>query len=211
MRSRQWFEEFEKHLMKDERPSVYFNAMMDGGLFPTHHPFGWLYKLRGLPQRADYHPEGDVWAHTMLVVDNAAKSREQSKDARALMWAALLHDIGKQATFCIRKGRVTAYDHDKEGAPMAEAFLRECGCGPPLVSRVAVLVRWHMQALFIVKDLPFADLEGMAAQADTDELALLVLADRLGRGQTKREEIEAEKQNVRIFVEKSSAYIAGRK
>lgn len=91
----------------------------------------------------------------MLVTNNAAQVKVKSKDPRALMWAALLHDVGKKPTTRVRKGRITAYDHDKVGREMAERFLRECGQDEAFVRKVGALVRWHMQALYAAKQLPF--------------------------------------------------------
>ncbi len=69
-------------------------------------------------QSPQHHPEGSVWNHTLLVVDEAAKIKEQSADPRTFMWAALLHDLGKPSTTMRRKSKITSYDHDKVGAQL---------------------------------------------------------------------------------------------
>lgn len=68
------FAEFDAHLMEDEKPSVYFRALVDGGAFPRQPPFSMLADLIGLEQSPEHHPEGDVWTHTLLVTDNAAQA-----------------------------------------------------------------------------------------------------------------------------------------
>lgn len=205
--NKHWFQEFNEHLMNDDRPSEYFEKLASKGEFPEQHPFGWLLKLADVVQNPKFHPEGSVWNHTMLVVDNAAKHKHRSKNERALMWAALLHDLGKIPATKVRKGRITAYDHDKMGRGMAKEFLMLCGCDAEFVERVGSLVRWHMQSLFVVRNLPFANLKGMTAEVDIAEIGLLALSDRLGRGQETREEEAAEYENVLRFMQKSQDYV----
>jgi len=147
----------------------------------------------------------NVWNHTMLVIDEAAKVKSKSSDSRAFMWAALLHDIGKPDTTRIRKGKITSYEHDKLGAKMSKEFLEqfksnvENNVDDKFIEKVASLVRWHMQILFVVKSLPFADINRMKEQAPVCDIALLGLCDRLGRTGANREEEE----NIRIFLEKT--------
>ena len=62
------------------------------------HPL--LFALTSCPQGPASHPEGDVWEHTLLVVDQAARLQTSSAHPEALMLAALLHDLGKPATTC---------------------------------------------------------------------------------------------------------------
>lgn len=200
------FLEFEKHLMADEKPSVYFNELVNKEAFPAQYPFTLLTDLIGLEQSPVHHPEGDVWNHTMLVVDNAAQMQRLSKQPRALMWAALLHDIGKKETTKLRKGRITAYDHDTAGQRLAVSFLQECGQSDEFAEQVGVLVRWHMQALYATKNLPFYNPKAMNAQTDVNEVALLCLSDRLGRGPVTAAQLEREQQQIASFVKKSLKY-----
>jgi len=206
----QWFEAFETHLMGDDKPSAYFNALLHKGTFPKHHPFDRLSVLKDVPQSPVHHPEGDVWNHTMHVVDIAAGKRHESRDARVFMWAALLHDLGKEPTTRRRRGRITAYDHDKAGAKLARKFLDACGCEPAFTDAVVALVRWHMQVLFVVKDLPFADLPAMMRDVTPDEIALLALCDRMGRGELPREKVELEHGHIAAFLERCEGHMAPR-
>ena len=122
-----------------------------------------LRRLKDTPQSPVHHPEGNVWNHTMLVVDEAAKRRAESRCPAALMWAALLHDIGKPDTTRVRRGKITSYDHDKVGAELARRFLSGFSMEPAMIDRVCALVRSHMQVLFAAKGLPFGDAAGMKA------------------------------------------------
>ncbi len=202
-----WFAEFNKHLMNDDMPSVYFNALAEENLFPSEHPFCLLIDLKKVEQSPIHHPEGNVWNHTMHVIDNAADRKHLSKEPEIFMWAALLHDLGKAVTTKRRNGKITAYGHDKKGQAIARDFLRQCGRPESFVEKASLLVRWHMQALFVLNHLPFANLEKMTAQADVNEVALLALCDRLGRGDTSQKTVLAEKKNILRFIEKCKEYI----
>lgn len=151
------------------------------------------------PQSPVHHPEGNVWNHTMLVVDRAAARKGYSASPRAFMWAALLHDIGKPDTTKKRRGRITAYDHDKVGAELTRTLLMKASCESKLLETVVGLVRYHMQPLYVVKGLPFQDIAGMKAATSVVEVALLSYCDRLGRGSADQ---RAEARDIMIFLEK---------
>lgn len=195
------FEALERHLMEDSRPSEYFKGLDEAGAL-REHPFSMLLHLKDAEQSPEHHPEGNVWNHTMLVIDEAAKAKEKSSNPRVFMWAALLHDLGKPGTTRVRKGRITSYDHDKLGAKLAFDFLSPFVNDTAFVEKVCALVRWHMQILFVVKDLPFADIPAMKSQTSIDDVALLGLCDRLGRLNPDREK---EQRNVEAFLEKCRA------
>ena len=169
------YAEINKHLLEDEKPSVYLNEAFYTPLF-QERPFDMLYKLKETEQSPIHHPERNVWNHTLLVTDEAARVKQKSKNQAVLMWAALLHDIGKPATSKCMKGRITAYDHDKVGAGLAEVFLRSFTDDEKFVNEVSQLIKYHMQILFVVKDLPFADIDGLKLNTDIKELALLGLS-----------------------------------
>lgn len=191
------FEEVDSHLLKDRKPSVYLNELYEKPVF-GQQPWKMLKLLGETLQSPSHHPEGDVWNHTMLVVDEASRIRLQSRDPRAFMWAALLHDIGKPSTTKVRKGKITSYNHDKAGERLSREFLSYFTDDEEFIKTVCGLVRYHMQILFVVKEMPLADLNGMREHTDIREIALLGLCDRLGRGTQKRREEEA---NIQKFME----------
>jgi len=203
-----YFLEFEKHLMEDEKPSEYFNNLIKSGEYPKEYPFDMISNLIKTEQNLEYHPEGNVWNHTMMVVDEAAK--RSSEKPRVFMWAALLHDIGKGPTTKVRKGKITSYDHDEVGERMAREFLEFFTQEEEFIIQVAALVRWHMQLLFVVKDLPWENVERMDEETSIEEVALLGRCDRLGRGNMNRATIEKEEKNVKIFLEKSKKKLKGK-
>lgn len=198
MDQRDIFLEMQTHLIEDENPSVYLNEMHKKGLF-REYPFQMLHKMRDTEQSPIYHPEGNVWIHTMQVIDVAAKVKKRSRDPRVFMWAALLHDIGKPAVTKMRKGRITSYNHDQEGEKLARDFLSYFLEDKKFIEKVCGLVRYHMQILFVVKGQPYADLKGMKKRTDLQEVALLGLCDRLGRDTQNKEE---EEKNIMLFIQK---------
>jgi putative nucleotidyltransferase with HDIG domain len=200
---KQVFEEFDKHLLEDDEPSMYFQARLKQGLLNEVYPLTMLAALVKTPQSVQHHPEGNVWIHTMMVVDKAAKHKLESGSPRIFMWAALLHDLGKPDTTKTRKGKITAYDHDKLGERLAVKFLTPLTEDKEFIDAIAKMVRWHMQTLFVVKDMAFADIDTMLKQVKLEEIALLTLCDRLGRGKMTAEKEANERENIAQFIEKS--------
>ncbi len=194
------FLEIEEHLLKDDKPSEYFNSLVETGLFKKEYPFNLLSRLREIEQSPKHHPEGNVWNHTMLVLDNAAQVKSQSSDTRVFMWSALLHDIGKATTTKLRKGRITSYDHDKEGEKLARSFLECFTQDEEFITKVTRMVRWHMQILFVTNKLPFSDISTMKSQVDVKEIGLLGFCDRLGR--KMEQDVNKEIETMENFIRK---------
>ncbi|MFB0920074.1 MAG: HDIG domain-containing protein [Oscillospiraceae bacterium] len=197
------FEEINKHLLEDEKPSVFLNAIYNESLF-SEYPFEMLFCLKGVEQSPVHHPEGNVWNHTLLVVDEAANLKGRSKNQTVFMWAALLHDIGKASTTQVRRDKITAYDHDKAGQELSKAFLSVFSDDEKFINEVSQLVRYHMQILFVVNDMSFADIGGMRRNTDINEIALLGLCDRIGRKGYNR---KYEEENIAQFLKKCNADI----
>ena len=198
MKSKQdFYLEINDHLLNDEKPSEYFNRVRELPIF-DEHPFTMLKKLIYTEQSPIHHPEGSVWNHTMMVLDEAAKRKDNSKDARVFMWAALLHDIGKPDTTKIKKGKITSYGHDVRGSELVKLFLKDFTDDHDFIDKVSALVCFHMQILFVVKKLPFADIVSMKKQTDIQEVALLGLCDRLGRLGVDGKK---EQKTIRIFID----------
>lgn len=199
--------EFHIHLLQDERPSLYFNKKEREGLFLSDYPFTLLGAMKNTEQNPQYHPEGNCWNHTMQVVDNAALYKGESMNPEVLMWSALLHDIGKPSTSKNKCGRIVAYNHDKVGEKLTADFLGLFGIKEDFIRKVSKMVRWHMQILMVIKELPFADIKTMKQEVDLNEIALLAMCDRLGRGDATEEAVKEEKKNIRLFLEKCRAHV----
>jgi len=135
------FEELRKLLMKARRPSLGFEFLRRAQLLKF---FPELANLHDVPQDPEYHPEGDVWVHTMLVIDEAAALRDGGGDDLALMYAALCHDFGKAAVTIEEGGRVRSPSHDVVGARMARGFLERLRAPGDLCNQTEALVKHHL-------------------------------------------------------------------
>jgi tRNA nucleotidyltransferase (CCA-adding enzyme) len=186
-----FFEDITRHLLEDDQPSQYLEELDRQG-FLLQYPMSLLHQLKKTQQSPKHHPEGNVWNHTMMVLDQAARVKDKSKKPKVFLWAALLHDIGKPPATRERRGKITAYDHDREGEELCRAFLQFFNQEPSFIEEVAAMVRYHMHLLYVLRNLPFADWKGMLVRTDPEELALLCLCDRLGRGGVNALEQEKE-------------------
>ena len=201
MKLQEKFNEIEKHLLEDDKPSSYLNELKTSGELSVE-PFNWLISLEKIEQSPKHHPEGDVWVHTMMVVDKGSSYRDYVEDKKVFMWALLLHDLGKRSTTKLRNGRWTSYDHDKVGRKDAYDFLSYFNLSEEFKGKVSILVRYHMHLLFIMNKLPYGDIKGMKTEANLHDLSYVFLSDRLGRGGMNKEEIEKVENEVELFRKK---------
>lgn len=150
-------EEFSKLLLKAPRPSVGLEFLVESGWITK---FPELAELRGVGQSPDWHPEGDVWIHSLLAVDAAAQLRASlpEEDREVVAFAALLHDVGKATTTItpemVAAGQAppemlwTAHGHDIAGMDPADRFLQRLTGAEgekALRRKVVRLVGEHMQ------------------------------------------------------------------
>ncbi len=138
------FEEFRKMLLKGVRPSLGLEFLRVSGLLRF---FPELEAMVGVPQDPIWHPEGTVWEHTMLVVDEAANMRlggESDAEDLIVMFAALCHDLGKPATTFTEGDRVRSPGHEAEGVEPSRNFLERMRSPTDLIRAVEVLVDTHL-------------------------------------------------------------------
>jgi poly(A) polymerase len=95
-------------------------------------------RMKGVAQPPEFHPEGDVWTHTLILLELL------EQPAPSLAWAGLLHDVGKPPTFSIR-GRIRFDRHAAVGAGMAAAILGRLRASNELIGRVQALVANHLR------------------------------------------------------------------
>lgn len=185
-------------LLESKTPSKEILKLIKEGKL-NEEPFDLIKKLSNIDQNRKYHPEGSVLNHVLLVVDEAAKNKNKSKNKEVFMWASLLHDIGKLTTTKLRKGRITSYNHDVEGEKIAYNILDKLGKDEDFKTKVSKLVRYHMQPLFFDKNLPFFKPSNMLKECDYEEVALLSKCDRLGRGKLDESKIKDECDKIENF------------
>lgn len=180
-KERVW-EELKKALLRAPQPARFFAELrqMDA-LSPW---FAEVQDLIGVEQPPQYHPEGDVWNHTLGVLDAAAALRGQSEKPLELMLAALCHDFGKVTTTRRVEGRIRALGHEEAGLEPARRLLRRL-CGENVrMQPVENLILLHMKPNVLAAQ--HAGLRATMKLFDRallpEELLLLAKADRMGQG-----------------------------
>ena len=182
-------EEFMKWAVKSAHPGR-IAEYLDATGWIVHFPE--IKDILGVPQDPEWHPEGDVGIHTMLVVDAAAKIASRDlliDDERAvLLFSALTHDFAKAGTTALRErdGRVrwTAHGHEAAGGPLARAFLERIGIKPAIVEQVVPLVENHLAHSSLRNDVTPRTVRRLAlrlAPSNITQLIRLIEADHSGR------------------------------
>lgn len=186
-------EEWDKLLLKSERPSLALMALRDIGAIDELYPE--LSALQNTQQEIEWHPEGDVWIHTLMVVDAAKEvcrlERLDKESSQAVMYAALCHDLGKPETTTFSDGRLRSIGHEEAGKGPTARFLEKVGVSKDLIARVVPLVVNHLWPGTMyrdhlkkkeVSDGAFRRLAKRLAPATIAELTYVSEADNLGRG-----------------------------
>ena len=97
-------------------------------------------RLHGVEQPSEFHPEGDVWVHTMMVIEQLPAGVSPT-----LAWGALLHDVGKPATFQRGPGRIRFNGHVEVGVRIAEDILRRLRFSNDQTAQIVALIENHMR------------------------------------------------------------------
>lgn len=134
--------ETEKALLYADRPSVYFEVLRRMNQLKDWFPQ--VERLIGVPQ-SKHHQEGDVWVHTMMVVDEAAKRRANVKHTLGFMYSALCHDFGKAVSTEEINGDIHAYNHENDGLTEVEGFMKKLTNEKRLIEYVMNMCLLHMK------------------------------------------------------------------
>ena len=184
------FSEFNKFLLKAKKPSIALELLKELNLLDY---FLELKQIINVPQNPIYHSEGDVWTHTLMVVDNMAKLKPKNeKKALILLYSALTHDFGKAVTTKIIDGKITAYGHEIAGVKLSETFLKRLTNNQELIDEVKKLVRYHLAIpQFFRNGAKIGAIRRLATKVNIKDLELLARADFFGRGGNENKTFEA--------------------
>jgi tRNA nucleotidyltransferase (CCA-adding enzyme) len=176
-------EEWTKLLLRGRKPSLGLEFLKDCG-WTKFYPE--LHAMIGVPQDPEWHPEGDVWIHTLHCMDAYARERVGDRDEDLIVGlAVLLHDIGKATTTKkeAKDDRWHAYGHEEESFNLAPRFLAQITNEKKLIEAVFPLVRWHGQPfeLFRAKAGDAAVRRLAQKVIRIDRLIRVDIADRKGR------------------------------
>jgi tRNA nucleotidyltransferase (CCA-adding enzyme) len=148
-------EEWRKLLLKSDKPSGGLQAGLELGVFKELHPD--FVSLVETPQDPNKHPEGNVWEHTLIAVDEMADIARREKLTEQEMWplmlATLCHDLGKAETTEEKDGKIIAHGHDLASVGLAKVFLDGLRVDGATEARVLPLVRHHMRPMYLYKDM----------------------------------------------------------
>jgi tRNA nucleotidyltransferase (CCA-adding enzyme) len=141
-----------RKLLSASRPSGGWTLALATGAIASSFPE--LQALAATPQDPEWHPEGDVWIHTLMVVDEAAAavSRGQwglvEQEPLHVLLGALLHDLGKavttERTEKDGRWRVVSPRHEAAGVALAQGVLSRLAFGEDAERAVVAIVRWHL-------------------------------------------------------------------
>ncbi len=189
------FEEWRKLLLFSKEPSKGLGMGMELGVFRELHPE--LPPLAATPQEPAWHPEGDVWTHTMMAVDAAASrvgaERRTTEESLTVLLASLAHDLGKATTTQQREdGVIISYGHEQAGVEPTVKLMESMGVPQHVREKVVRLVADHLAPGMLhaaetykhqhVTDGAIRRLARRLHPATIEELALVAEADHLGRG-----------------------------
>jgi tRNA nucleotidyltransferase (CCA-adding enzyme) len=180
--------EIEKLLLLSARPSVGFSLARDLGVVERLFPE--LHALVDCPQEPEWHPEGDVWVHTLMVIDEArTRIADLTRPEQlAIMLGAVCHDLGKPSTTAFVDGRIRSIDHEQAGVRPAIVLLDRLNVhtigGLDVRREVLGMVAHHLKPLSFFKAEPRAGdgaFRRLAQKVDLELLARLALSDCRGR------------------------------
>ena len=175
------YEELNKALLKAEKPSIFFEELRRMDSLQTHFPE--LEGLIGVRQDPIWHPEGDVWTHTMMVVDEAARLRAKAQKPRFFMLSALCHDFGKKYAFQPDGERIHASGHETAGLEDIQAFLERLTNEAEAFRYVPNMTILHMQPCQLVRQQSEknAYMQLFDKSVCPEDLLLLAQADTNGK------------------------------
>jgi tRNA nucleotidyltransferase (CCA-adding enzyme) len=186
-RERIWGE-FEKLLLAAARPSIGFALARELGITATLLPE--MHALIDCPQEPEWHPEGDVWIHTLFVIDEARRANGDLDRPRlaSVMLGAVCHDLGKPLTTATIDGRIRSLGHEEAGVEPAARLLDRLSVqtldGFDVRSQVLALTAHHLKPGAFAKTrdrVSDGAFRRLAARVDMELLARLARADCRGR------------------------------
>jgi tRNA nucleotidyltransferase (CCA-adding enzyme) len=180
--------ELEKILIKAKKPSIGLKWIYELGVAEKLFPE--MTALVGVEQEPEWHPEGNVDVHTLLVVDEARKLVEDLNYPKkiAVILGALCHDFGKPATTEFLDGRIRSLAHDEAGVEPTITFLDKLKVhtldGYNVRGQIIALVQHHLKPgmFYKVRDqIGDGAFRRLAGKVEPDLLYRVAKADSLGR------------------------------
>lgn len=178
------YEEFKKLFLKSSKPSIGFELLRELGVLKY---FQELEVLINCIQEPEYHPEGDVWIHTMMSLDEMARILKEEKvedEYRKLylFYGILCHDLGKP--FCTQEinGKITSHKHESLGIEPTISFLSKLTNEKKFIETVCSLVKNHLTPFQLyLAESSLKAIKRLSLKVNIEDLCLVCLSDCLGR------------------------------
>ena len=178
------YEEFKKLFLKSSKPSIGFELLKDLGVLKY---FPELKALISCVQDPFYHPEGDVWIHTMMCLDELSRILKEENIVDEyrklyLFYAILCHDFGKP--FCTKEinGKITSHKHESLGIEPTISFLSKLTNEKKFIEIVSSLVKNHLIPFQLyLAESSLKAIKRLSLKVNIEDLCLVCLADCLGR------------------------------
>jgi len=180
--------EIEKLLLLADRPSIGLTLALELGVVDKLFPE--LKALVACPQEPEWHPEGDVWVHTLMVIDQARTRIDDLERPQQItvMLGAVCHDLGKPPTTAVLDGRIRSMDHEQAGIEPSIALLNRLNVqtmnGFDVRHHVLGIVAHHLKPhAFSKSHTPVGEgaFRRLAQKVDLELLARVAKSDCLGR------------------------------
>jgi poly(A) polymerase len=141
------FAEFD-HMLRQPHPDRALMLLLDSGLL--HETIPEVADLVEVEQPAEFHPEGDVFSHTVKALGILAQGDISEPVSAVLGWSVLLHDVGKKVTMQ-RLDRIRFNNHHKVGAALARAILKRMRAPNDLLDAVSACIENHMNFMNVTE------------------------------------------------------------
>lgn len=199
--------EFHKLFLRSKYPSLGIRWLKEIGRLQEILPE--LAAIIGVEQDSSWHPEGDVFEHSMQALDAAAQLPIENEHKRlVLLYAALCHDLGKVDTSAQKEGKITSYGHPESGIPKAQSMMKRITNNQILITAVKKMVGYHMipyqlvtqkSSLAAYKRLA----QKLAPNVSMRQLAELVLSDKRGRNSQGSVPLKHDPEELVQFIKKT--------
>jgi len=202
-------EEFKKLLLRSQRPSLGIRWLHKIGRLREILPE--LADTVGVMQNPKWHPEGDVFEHSMQSLDAAVfitQKYDNEFDRLILLYAALCHDLGKATTSCVVDGEIKSIGHEKDSKILTRTMLKRITHNVDLIEAVSSLVLYHMTPLqFTQNKAKLSAYQRLANKlsphVNMSMLIDLCVADKRGRNSVGHQPLTIDFPDVAIFKEKT--------
>jgi tRNA nucleotidyltransferase (CCA-adding enzyme) len=204
-------QEFKKLLLHARRPSLGIRWLH--AIDRLHDVLPELAATVGVKQSPQWHPEGEVFEHTMQSLDAAAvivQKYDNDFDKMVLLYAALCHDLGKATTTIEVDGVIKSIGHEKDSKRLTRIMMKRITHDADLINAVSSLVLYHMLPLQLTSSnakLPAYKRLANKLAHNVNMLMLidLCIADKRGRNSKGHEPLTGDFPDIALFLEKTKA------